>query len=84
MLSAYIPGELRIFAYLAGRYMGEVSVTEYETDSFERIQSSPSPLAGDHDPVQFGLVGQNSEANPVQSNPLSNRRLVEHETTTIR
>ena len=39
---------------------------EYETDSFERIQSSPSPLAGDPDPVQSGLVGQ----KPIQSNPI--------------
>ena len=27
---------------------------EYGTDSFERIQSSPSPSAGDLDPVQSG------------------------------
>ena len=40
--------------------------TEYETDSFERIQSSPSPLAGDPDPVQSGLVDQ----KPIQSNPI--------------
>ena len=39
---------------------------EYETDSFERIQSSPSPLAGNPDPVQSGLVGQ----KPIQSNPI--------------
>ena len=38
----------------------------YETDSFERIQSSPIPLAGDPDPVQSGLVGQ----KPIQSNPI--------------
>ena len=40
-------------------------LAEYETDSFE-IQSSPSPLAGDPDPVQFGLVGQ----KPIQSDPI--------------
>ena len=37
---------------------------EYETDSFERIQSSPSPLTGDPDPVQSDLVDQ----KPIQSN----------------
>ena len=42
------------------------SQAEYETDSFEKIQSSPSPLAGDPDPVQSGLVGQ----KPIQSNPI--------------
>ena len=31
-------------------------MAEHETDSFERIQSSPSPLVGDPDPVQSGLV----------------------------
>ena len=39
---------------------------EYETDSFERIESSPSPLAGDPDPVQSDLVDQ----KPIQSNPI--------------
>ena len=39
---------------------------EYETDSFERIQSSPSPLAGDPDPVQSSLVDQ----KPIQSSPI--------------
>ena len=43
-----------------------VLTPEYETDSFERIQSSPSPLAGDPDPVQSGLVDQ----KPIQSNPI--------------
>ena len=39
---------------------------KYETDSFERIQSSPSPLAGDPDPVQSDLVDQKS----IQPNPI--------------
>ena len=42
------------------------SASEYETDSFEIIQSSPNPLAGDPDPVQSGLVDQ----KPIQSNPI--------------
>ena len=47
------------------RFTG-ISTAEYETDSFERIQSSPSLLAGDPDPVQSGLVDQ----KPIQSNPI--------------
>ena len=46
---------------------------EYETDSFERIQSSPNPLAGDPDPVQSGLVDQ----KPIQSNPIRLVRTVQ-------
>ena len=46
---------------------------EYETDSFERIQSSPSPLAGDPDPVQSGLVDQ----KPIQSSPIRYVRTIQ-------
>ena len=41
-------------------------LTGYETDSFERIQSRPSPLAGDPDPFQSDLVDQKS----IQPNPI--------------
>ena len=53
-------------------YFG-VLTSEYETDSFGRIQSSPSPLAGDPDPVQSGLVDQ----KPIQSNPIRFVRTVQ-------
>ena len=43
-----------------------VCVSEYETDSFRRIQSSPSPLGSDPDPAQSGLV----EQKPIQSSPI--------------
>ena len=46
---------------------------EYETDSFKIIQSSPSPLASDPDPVQSGLVDQ----KPIQSNPICLGRTVQ-------
>ena len=51
------------------RVGGNPHTPDYETDSFERIQSGPSPLASDPDPVQSGLVNQ----KPIQSNPLSAR-----------
>ena len=53
--------------------MDLVLPSEYETDSFERIQSSPSPLAGDPDPVQSGLVDQKR----IQSNPIGLVRTVQ-------
>ena len=46
---------------------------EYETDSFEWIQSSPSPLAGDPNPVQSGLADQ----RPIQSSPIRLVRTVQ-------
>ena len=49
------------------------STPEYETDLFERIKSSPSPLAGDPDPVQSGLVDQ----KPIQSSPIHLVRTVQ-------
>ena len=53
--------------------LGYGELPEYETDSFERILSSPSPLAGDPDPVQSGLVDQKS----IQSSPIRLVRTVQ-------
>ena len=49
------------------------AVGSYETDSFERIQSGPSPLASDPDPVQSGLVDQ----KPIHSSPIRLVRTVQ-------
>ena len=48
LLSAYIPGELRSFAYLAGRYMGEVS--KLNPTCIPNAISKVSPMGSALDP----------------------------------